>query len=844
MTFEEAALLTRSEKVTLVTILAEKRVKIFDVYDAPLDIYVKDAEYFVEAVKSSGAQLTKAASLGAIGAEEFYFSPSEKKLYFKTLSNPSLSDISFVYKFHFSNTPLNLPHDLADGEVIEWLPFIESIGSIGQSLDDLNSGIVMESQSSVSLINNSGFFDEIFDTLLFENKEVSFYSWFPITPLSEVRKIFQGVIDSKDFSPQTITFKVKDFIFRMRDKVSLGVFSEADGDILDSFNGKAKRRIYGRVDKCQAVGIDCVKDGYSLTGTISITLGATAMTGTGTSFLSELSPNDEITFTIDNEPVKFTINSIASNTSAEVSKASEKSIASLTATIRPEIPYRFKNRRWHLAGHKLRSSQAAIVTIINSRQFVVDDPSEFFAEDVVVLNGVTTQVTRISRQQIVLEQSIFPIPVAGDTIDKIPVLRAYFSNNRLILNRDFSLVNTSEAIIELDELAEFNIAKERLTTISFTFTNASRTVSTSANVDLRTLIRPRDWIRKLTQGSDVWFEVLSVETQSILLRSEFTQTTGTEVARIKNVEIINDDSLITADCYGMDYEDKWMRTAADAVKHLVINDAGFTSINEDKFDQADSDCKYTMAMVIPESVGQDAPSIRDVITQINESVMGSLYGNPTQEICYSIVNTRRPIDLSPVKDDDLLSWSSESINDITNKVIVNYAPFVDTISGLQAFQNYEYSSSFVDKYIGIKNTKEITCYLYDLDKATIMAQRTAFYKSLSTLKITLKSKAQFFNYSVNDRIFIQLDRLYKRFGSNSKMKIGIVSSIKKSAHDSEIVLSDMGNIFNRCPTIAPSGTSDFAGASEDEKLKYGFVLGETFTPDITSEEELGNCLIG
>jgi hypothetical protein len=72
-----------------------------------------------------------------------------------------------------------------------------------------------------------------------------------------------------------------------------------------------------------------------------------------------------------------------------------------------------------------------------------------------------------------------------------------------------------------------------------------------------------------------------------------------------------------------------------------------------------------------------------------------------------------------------------------------------------------------------------------------------------------------------------------------------VSSVKKGQYDSEIVVNDMGNIFNRCPSIAISGTTSFSTASDDDKVKYGFILdSETLTPDITSEDELGNCLIG
>lgn len=851
MTFEEAALLPRSEKITLVTMLAEKRVKLFDNYSG--SVYVKDSDYYVHQVKQLGVELEPVSSVAGMDIGTYYYSYTEKKIYVWLIGdvNPSVEDVSIVYKFHFSNAPVILPSDLSSGNDVEWLPYIESVGSIGQSLDDENTGIVLESSSNVTLINQ-GFFDNIFDTLLFENKAVSFYYWFPITPVSEARKVFEGVVESKSFAPDKVVFNVKDFIFRLRDNLNLGTFTEADGSILDTYLGTPKRRIYGRVNKCQCVGLDTVKDGYALTGLISGTAASKQVNGSGTFFTDELSSGDEISFTQFGEEVNYTIDYIQSDTVLFLSEDIDVNFSGISSIVRPVVPWRKKNRRWHLAGHKLRSSQAEILTVINARQFVVDDNSEFFADDVVTINGVTTQVTRVSGDQIVLEQNIFPVPVAGDFISKEPVLGAYFGNTRMILNRDFTVTNTTEAIIEVDELAEFNLAREKITTntptqpsITFTFTNGQRIVTTSSNVDLKTIIKPRDWIRSVTQSNDIWFEVMKVEERAIILRNLYSEPTNAgSIARIKEVEIINDDSLITVDCYGIEYQNKWMRTASNAVRHMVKYDAGFFDLNESTFTQADADCKYTLSMVIPDSLGSKHPLIRDEITKINESVFGSLYGNTVQEVCYSIVNTRRPATIQPIKDDDIITWSSESANEIVNKVTAVYGHFTDTVAASPAANYYTFDNEFVNKYTKIKREIERNIYLYDASNAETIAQRIAFYGSLSQLKVTLKSKAIFFNYSVNDRLYIDLDRLYKRYGSGSRLKIGIVSSVKKSSYDSEIVLNDLGNIFNRCPSIAPSSTMAFVSASDDDKVKFGFILNSNTLLPGSSEDDLGSCLIG
>jgi len=845
MTFEEAALLPRSEKITLVTIEAAKQVKLFDLYSG--STYSKSVDNVVSRVFYNGAELTIGTDRDSLTGGQFYFSPIDKKLYLYSTNEPSLNKIIIYFKFFFSNAPLILPNDLGSGYSVEWLPLINKIGSIGQRLDDENTGIVLESTSSIDLINNDGFFDPIFDALIWENKQVRFYYWFPITPITEAKKVFEGVIGSKDFSSTSVSFRINDFIFKLRNILNLELFTALDGFVPDSLIGKPKRRIYGRADKVKCAPIDIIGTGYNLTGTHSLVATSKTLTGVGSSYLSQLFTGDEIILTFNSVQHKFTVELITSNTVATLSKESDLNITSALATIRPEIPFRKKNRRWHIAGHKLTSSVATILNVIDSRTFLVDDNKEFFQGDIVTINGTTTSVDRVSGSQIILEQFIFPVPVSTDEIVKDPVLSAYYGNQRLILNRDFTITNTTEAILELDELAEFNVSTERTTgsAVTLTFTVSDRNITTASAVDLRTLIKPKDWIRSTVQSSDVWYEIATVYEKSIVLVGNYTQTTNTNIGRIKQVDIVGDESLITVDCYGIQYEGKWVKDPSDAVKHMVKFDAGFTNIDIDSFEQAKADGNFTMSLIIPDDVGQNSPSIKDSINKVNDSVFGSLYGNSTQQIAYSIVNSRRPVDSSIIRDDDILSWSSDSINTIVNKVVLNYAPFVDFNTGENSFKVITFNSEFVNSAIGIETTKEITSYIYEDSKAIVIAQRAAFYNSLSKLKITLKGKANFFSSYVNDRIYLKLDRMFGRFGSGHKAKIAIVSGVSLNATDSEITINDMGNIFNRNPVIAPSAIVAFSSSTEDDNIKYGYILdNDKLVPDVTSEKELGNCLIG
>lgn len=849
MTYEEVSKLPKSEKITLITCQSTARVKLFELHSGL--IYKRVTDFFVSDLKLDGISLEQGNDLSELlTTDNWFYDIPTKTLYVNVGGNPKDYNLTVVYKHFFSTAPVILPHDLATGEDVEWLPIVNQIGSIGQQLDDENTGIVLESQSQIDFIND-GFWDSIFDTLIFENQEVLFYSWFAGLPISEAKKIFNGVVESKEFTSDKVVFRVKDFVYKLRNKVDLPLFSEADGEVPESIIGTPKRRIYGQARQVKCVPIDAILDGFDLTGTITVSTASNIITGIGTAFLYELSPSDELLVTVQNETVKLTVDTITSDTTATLAKNAEVSFVSLPCKVQPSVAPRFKNRRWHIAGHKLRQSAATITDVINARTYDVNDPSEFFPGDTVSILGQVTQVTRVSGNTIILEQNLGIIPTVGTFILRRPLTAIHFGQTDLIFNRDATLTNTTEAILELDDLAEFNVAKERKTTVSLTFTNGSRDVTTASTIDLRTIVKPRDWIRKLTQAdTSIWYEILSVQEQSITLRAPYGFTTGTEVGLFKNINPINDDSLILVDCYGKDAADSfttdsWIKTAADCVLDLVENDAGFTNIDTASFDQANSDCSFTMSLVIPENIGDETPSIRDVISKINESVFGSLYGNSSQDIAYSIVNTRRPADILPLKDDDIISWGVQTSQKIINKVKLNYAPFVDRGLGENGFKTLEYTNAFVDENIGIKETKEKTVYLFNDSDALTIAQRIAFYNSLSQSVLTIKGKANFFTSAVNDRIYIELDRLYNRFGGSYRKKIGVISGVKLGQYDSEIVMNDLGNVFNRCPTVAPNTTQAFTLSTDDEKIKFGYILdNDILTPDVTSEEGLGSHLVG
>jgi hypothetical protein len=829
-----------SEKITICTMDAVEQLKIFTLDSGTT--YVKNVNHFIIGVKNAGTALS--AGTLPLSTNEYYFNPITLQLYVNLATDPKENDLSVTYRFFFANAPFKYAYDLSSGVVVDWDSRLDSVGGIGQQLDEENTGIVLESQSSVTFDNNDGFFDEIFDTLIWENQEVKFYS--TITGSGEFKKLFDGVVESKQFAPDKVSIKVKDFVHKLQDLVSLELFTDSDGELSPSIIGTPKRRIYGQVNQVRTIAIDATLDGYPLTGTFTGLITTDQITGTGTFFLKELSPGDEIIFLVEGEETKATIQSITSDTVAILSSALDVDAIGITgATVKPEIPYRFKNRRWHLAGHKLRAPIATITDVIANNRYEVDSTEDFIAGIQCDVNGDLSTIRRISGNEIVFQNAITPLPVVSDEIKRLPVNNVFFGPTELIYQRDWDVVNTTEAIIEFDVLAEFNATKQKKLPTSFTWTNASRTVTTSAVVDLRAILKPRDWIRKDKVTEPEWYEILSVSEQTVLLRTAFTGATESDTAIFKNVTYIDDDSLILANCLGMESGGAWIKRPANAVRHLVLNDAGFSAVNETKFTEAANDCDYILSMVIPATIGAKPPKVKDVITQINESVFGSLYGDSSFDISYSILNAEKPEDTELLEDSDILSFSTSSTQKIVNKVIVNYSPFVDRFNGEDALEIVEFNSGFVDRLIGINNTLEKTVYLYEQDKVEIIAQRLALFHSMSSTVVKVKAKLNLALKAVNDKMFLSLDRLYKRYGGKDKKKIGTIISIKKDGFNTDVDFVDLSNVYNRVPAIAPNTTADYSANIPNDFVRWGYIVDDdTLTPDNTSEDQLGNNIIG
>lgn len=810
-------------------------------------IYKRTITRWVVSVKQNGTALTKANN-ASLSSGEWYFDQSNRELYVRCSddSDPT-NKINATYRMFFAQDYVDAPYDLDSGKRVDYEARINNVSSFKQSIGDNQTGIALDGSGRVSLINADGYFDDIYDKYFWENCRVVIYSYSPLLDtFTQAQKIFEGTISDKSFNDREVTFRVVDFIAKLGDQIKLPIYSVDDNaSIGDAVIGKPKRRIYGRVVGCQAVPLDDIREGYALTGALSGTINTTTVTGSGTSFLSELLQGDVITVA-DQE---LTVEAIDSDTSLTVSDDLTATISGQTATVEPARPYVGKGRIWNVAGHKLREPSTTITNVLQRNRFDVNDVTDFLPGDSILVDGTEfATIKRISGNRVTLNANLNLNPNVGDTVVKNPVSAVYYLGNKLVVDRDYSVDNTSTYCnINITSSAEFNIAKIR-NIGTCTFTSGDRTVTAGSGVNFEATLRPGDWLRSNDPTHQVWYRVSSITDETNLeLQVAYAAANRTNTVFFKSPEYLDSNSLVSVDCIGKENADGiWVKTAALAVKDMLETDIGLTNIDENSFDLANDKAFYTLSLLIPDEPLGKAPKYRDVINKINQSVFGSVIPLSNFDIAYRILDSEKPDDLELIQDDDIFDYSVKSKMETVKKVIGNYRAFdLSRYEGKKGFLAYEFTSPFVDENINVDNEETIDIYLYDDEWAKNIVQRYALIRSLSRSTVNLRTNLLFALKSLGDKIWIKLDRLYRRYGSSDRGKIGIIVSIENDGEQTSVQLEDYGNIFNRVPAIAPDTAVDFSNSTESDRIKYGYVVDNTTeTPNTSSELEKGVNLIG
>jgi hypothetical protein len=826
MNYTEFANATSSEKIVLAWMQASQRAMVWTVHSG--SIYYKDVPEFVTGVIQDGTSLTNATSVAGIDAAgKWFFDPTAKRLYVRTTgsADPDSVFVRLNYRLFFSNAPIDLPWDLSTGTDVEYLPIIQSTSQFGYEIDPDQFGVALEGQGEIVLENTDGYMDARFERYWWENKPVVIYSYSPSIPLTEKKVIYRGVVAAKRFSSSEVSFAIADFISMLGNNISLSLFDGTEGNITSSALGTPKRRVYGRVSGLRCVGIDHILNGFEITGTVSNVAGDTVLAGSGTAFLDEVTPDDEVRFGDDYYKVK----SVDSNTQITINSSLETNISAGKLIVRSKFPWRKKNREWLIAGHPLKKISTTIDAIVQANRITLDDPTDFEAGDIILVDGVKAQIRRISGPQVVLEQNLDPLPTIGDEVSKYPVQGVNEGERDFVFLRDFSITNSgSSSILVLENLAEFNTAPAQALPGTITFTSGSRTVTASGSA-FKGILNPRDWIRPAV---GTWYEILSVDSDTqVTLRIAFAQSTvASSACERKNIQAISDESIITVDCFGATDDGTedgvWLKTGAQVVRDL-IREAGISdAVNEAAFTEAASEAPFVMSLKIPTDFqSKSIPTVKESIDLVNQSIMGALHFNSSFELAMSIVSAKKPAALVALQDDDIISWQIDSrVDHIRKEIICRYRhEDADRTLGEPASSYESRVNTVAERLSDTLGTDVKDLYLYDESNAQLIAQRYALMAESASSMVRILSKLNLTTIGLAEKMYVLLDRLFYRLGSTSaRRKIGIVTSVKKDGLNTIVEIDDISGMWNKVATFAPSGASEYDAATEDEAIRNGY----------------------
>lgn len=846
-TYKQYSELNESEKVVLCWLEPSQRLTVFE---SALDpIYTRKTNYIVIGVDIDGQALSLAADASLDPGEFFYdFNTSILSVRLDDDSAPKTKKVNVTYRLCFSNAPIIASYDLDGGKLVEYDARIEKVKAPNYELDDEQIGISLEATSNIALKNHDLYFKDKFDKLFWAFKSCTIWSWSPLIPYSEKKKSFEGVIENKSFK-QDGSFSVKDFVFRLRPPISQENFSTLDGNINESVLNTPKRRIYGQVKQLKTVGVDNILEGYGLTGTITGAAGTVEGKGVGTKFLDEVSPDDKFVFTIAGEEYDATVDEVIDDENLIFSDELDVTIsASVDIKNLPTRPWRKKNLRWHIAGHKLRAPITTISAVSQVNRYSFASALDMFPGDLIKINNEAVFIKRLNVDDVTLASNLQSgLASIGDPVEKNPVNKVFIDGVEAFIDRDWALSNgLTDAVLELDENYPINLSKTRGFPGSYDFTNGSREID-SNTIDPKNDIKTRDFIRSGDPTHTEWYEVLDVTQTKIILRAPYQGTTGTFTeAQKKNTLLVSDDSNVLVSCTGMEYDGAWIKTASDAVKHLVEFDAGLTNINTASFDEARIEAPYILSMVQPESIGSSSPKIKDVINQINGSVFGSLINDLEFNLKYNVLSPEKPSDLEVIRQDDLEKRENVSTsNSIIRKVNLQYSPFSDRFTGEDSFELIEFINESVDNFIGATDEGEYVAFLFNPEDAESIAQRFGLFNSLVETKVSFSTKLLLSVKNLNDKLWLGLDKMFDRFGHDSNMRIGIIKKIARGHDTTQVDLVDLGNQFNRVAAICDDVHPDFVASLENDKLFGGYIVdNDTETPDVDSEDALGANIIG
>ena len=262
-----------------------------------------------------------------------------------------------------------------------------------------------------------------------------------------------------------------------------------------------------------------------------------------------------------------------------------------------------------------------------------------------------------------------------------------------------------------------------------------------------------------------------------------------------------------------------------------------TNINETSFTDAGVDNSALMSLALPLTPGGAQVTTKSIVDIVAQSTTSALTLDNNLDMQFVNLLPKTPDSPIEISDNQVVSWSIQSVNGemIRNTLIRYRHKDVDRFTLESGASTKSYSSDFVETFIGTNTSSELDAYVYEDSDAETMSHREIYFRSLSRAQVTIKTDLRFEGVDIGDHVVINFERMYKRFGdTTSRKKVCVVVGKTVTGDGVELFVSDLGNVINRSSIITPNTAPDYTAASEDEKLKYGYI---TDSRGITNDDE-------
>lgn len=820
-----------SEKISLAHVNGRKRLYTFT--GPTLNIYSKTVPYFVSKLKQDDIELIKVNDLGSVVAGTFYYDIKTSVLHVRFIgdADPTTIEAIVTYTLFFSEKGVSLPHDLQDvsddvyyeGRIMSSPAYKHKIG-IDQALTSLVG------EGNLKLRNQDGGLDDVFDTLIFENKEVVIYSWSPQLKPSDARVIYRGRVTNKTYNDGIdVTFKIKDQVFDLLDSPDLEQYT-ADDNVSESVQGQFKRRIYGRVDGVKCQSISQVSTGFELTGTGTSIPNSNVLTGTGTTFLSEVLQGDTVIIGTQ----EFQVDRVIDNLTITLSDETEFGFTNQPIILRPSRGSSLKNREYLAAGHICAEVTHTIADFFQFNRLRLDSTEGLFAGDFIEFTETAERIeikTVAPGNIIVLQQSVIQKATNGTTVVRRPIQEVYI-NSRRVNTDDFTINNTSSVCgLTFDNDVEFNLTFSKNTKFTGTFTNGSRVVNiTTTELSLADVFRPGDFVKPDDLTYTTFYKIVNVNSDNLELDQNFTDPTISDVIELKSVEYLDDETVVSVNMLGRTVDGTsagiWIQNYSQVALDL-LKDVGITTVNSQSFVDGEQDSPQLISYAIPEDINSTVPPVvKDIIDNLNKSTNSSLTLDNDLLIKFKTLNVFTGEEIPVIRDFDVIDWKIKSTNGKTYRKIFSRYQFKDVdLSTLQpGNKTFSFDNEFVKRYIETNKVDDLDLYLYNELDAEIATHRYSYLNQLGTATLTIMTDLRLENNEIGEVVIVDFQRLYKRYGNSAhRKKVMLITGKELNGQRTKLILSDLGNTFNTSSYITPGTAPDYDVATDDDKLIYGYI---------------------